>query len=389
MKKLLYGTTALATAGIVAGIAADASAAERLKLGLGGYHQQWVVFSNQDIDGLEPNNYNSVDQKHNSEVCFIGETTLDNNLTFGVNVQLEANTDGDQIDESFMYVSSPTMGRLILGDENNAGYLTHVTAPDGGVSLDSGDLLNIEAFVIPVAGVFDTAIGTTYLRFFDNDSGKITYLTPRFAGLQVGASYIPNFEAGGDDNSALRSCVRCNGFSNGWAGGANYTADLGGVGLQASAGAMWGDAAAGPDTDNLFAWSLGGQASIAGFSAGFGFAKGEQGRGGTSGRTTAAGAEVSSIQINSTGWTVGAAYEIGPYKVGVDYYRGVGNPNSSAGTADTSGRQRLDQAVLSGTYTLGPGIRLVGGVFWFDGESEGNTVENDGYGVATGFKLGF
>src|SRR5512134_3916913 len=107
MKKLLYGTTALATAGIVAGIAGDASAAERLKLGLGGYHQQWVVFSNQDIDGLEPNNYNSVDQKHNSEVCFIGETTLDNNLTFGVNVQLEANTDGDQIDESFMYVSSP------------------------------------------------------------------------------------------------------------------------------------------------------------------------------------------------------------------------------------------------------------------------------------------
>jgi len=151
---------------------------------------------------------------------------------------------------------------------------------------------------------------------------------------------------------------------------------------------MWGDAAAGPDTDNLFAWSLGGQASLAGFSAGFGFAKGEQGRGGTSGRGTPPGS-ATSIQINSTGWTVGAAYEVGPYKVGVDYYRGVGNPNSSAATADTSGRQRLDQAVLSGTYTLGPGIRLVGGVFWFDGESEGNTVANDGYGVATGFKLGF
>ncbi|HRK96018.1 MAG TPA: porin, partial [Rhodospirillales bacterium] len=327
MKKLLYGTTALATMGIVAGIAADASAAERLKLGLGGYHQQWVVFSNQDIDGLEPNNYNSVDQKHNSEVCFIGETTLDNNLTFGVNVQLEANTDGDQIDESFMYVSSPTMGRLILGDENNAGYLTHVTAPDGGVSLDSGDLLNIEAFVIPVVSVFDTAVGTTYLRFFDNDSGKITYLTPRFGGFQVGASYIPNFEAGGDDNSSLRSCARCNGFSNGWAGGANYTADFDGFGLQLSAGAMTAQANAGPDTDNLFAWSLGGQASIAGFSAGFGYAKGEQGRGGTGGGAIS--------QINSTGWTVGAAYEVGTYKVGVGYMRGTGNPNTTT-AASTS-----------------------------------------------------
>ena len=49
----------------------------------------------------------------------------------------------------------------------------------------------------------------------------------------------------------------------------------------ASESARSHDAAAGPDTDNLFAWSLGGQASLAGFSAGFGFAKGEQGRGGT------------------------------------------------------------------------------------------------------------
>ncbi|MBL8659908.1 MAG: porin [Rhodospirillales bacterium] len=383
MKKLLYGTTALATMGIVAGMATDASAAEKLKLGLGGYMQQWVVFSNQNINlPAGSNNYNAVDQKHNSEVCFIGETTLDNGLTFGVNVQLEANTDtGDQIDESYMYVSSPSMGRLILGDENNAGYLLHVTAPDGGVSLDSGDLLNIEAFVIPTVSTFDTAVGTTYLRFYDNDSGKITYITPRFAGFQLGGSYIPNFEGGGDDNSSLRACGRCNGFYDGWAGGANYTADFGGFGLQLSAGAMTAKANAGPNTDNLFAWSLGGQGSIAGFSAGFGFAKGEQGRGGSG--SAAAGTS----QINSTGWTVGAAYEIGPYKVGVDYMRGVGNPNTVG--ADTSGNQRLDQAVLSGTYTLGPGIRLVGGVFWFNGESEGNTSENDGYGFATGFKLGF
>ncbi len=385
MKKILYGTTALATMGIVAGMATDASAAnEKIKLGLSGYHQQWVVFSNQDIDGLARDNYNTVDQKHNSEVCFVGETTLDNGLTFGVNVQLEANTDtGDQIDELYMYVSSPTMGRVILGDENNAGYLLHVTAPDGGVSLDLGDLLNIEAFVNPTVSVFDTAVGTTYLRNFDNDSGKITYITPRFAGFQLGGSFIPNFEAGGDDNSSLRACTRCTGFHNGWAGGANYTADLGGVGLQASAGALWADAtsAAVGDTDNLFAWSLGGQASLAGFSAGFGFAKGEQGRGG------AGAGGVAGNQINSTGWTVGAAYEVGPYKVGIDYYRGVGNPNTVG--ADTSGQQRLDQGVISGTYTLGPGIRLVGGVFYYNGESEGNTVENKGYGLATGFKLGF
>lgn len=31
----------------------------------------------------------------------------------------------------------------------------------------------------------------------------------------------------------------------------------------------------------------------------------------------------------------------------------------------------------------------VGGVFWFDGENEDNSQENNGWGLATGFKLGF
>ncbi|MGF1641669.1 MAG: porin, partial [Rhodospirillales bacterium] len=103
MKHFLYGTTALATAGLIAGVAGNAAAAERIKVGIAGYHQQFMVYTDQDyennaVSGARQST-NDFDQKHNSEICFIGETTLDNGITFGINVQLEANTSGDQIDE--------------------------------------------------------------------------------------------------------------------------------------------------------------------------------------------------------------------------------------------------------------------------------------------------
>ena len=117
MKHFLYGTTALATAGLIAGVAGNAAAADRINIGVHGYHQQWLVGATQDYKNRNPGvtgaekSENNVDEKHNSEICFVGETTLDNGLTFGINVQLEANTSSDQIDESYMYVESDYSAR--------------------------------------------------------------------------------------------------------------------------------------------------------------------------------------------------------------------------------------------------------------------------------------
>jgi hypothetical protein len=385
MKNFLYGTTALATAGLIAGIAGNASAAERIKIGVHGYHQQWLTAVDQDFDdnsGNPTKSTNVVDQKHNSEICFIGETTLDNGITFGLNVQLEANTEGDQIDESYMYVQSDSLGKLILGDENNAGYLLHVTAPNGGVSMDSGDFTNNNMFENPISGCYDSALCTTNLRFGDNDSGKATYISPRFAGIQLGVSYIPQFEPGGDSNSTVR--VANNQVNNGWAGGINYTEDFNGFGVKLSGGYLYGDTAADSVTssdDDLQAYNLGAQFSYAGFALGGAFAKGIEGGG--------------ARRINSDGWIVGAAYKVGPYNMGINYMKGEGNPTTGGG------KQRLQQLAVSGAYQLGPGIRLVGALFQFDAQSEDQRVspdpdtgagggsENDGWGATIGFKLGF
>ena len=383
MKNFLYGTTALATAGLIAGIAGNASAAERIKIGVHGYHQQWLTAVDQDYDdnsGNPTKSTNVVDQKHNSEICFIGETTLDNGITFGLNVQLEANTSGDQIDESYMYVQSDSLGKLILGDENNAGYLLHVTAPNGGVSMDSGDFTNNDMFVNPISGSYDKAIATTNLRFGDNDSGKATYISPRFAGIQLGVSFIPQFESGGDNNSSVKvrgpGNSNSNNVNNGWAGGINWTEDFNGFGVKLSGGFLYGDTAADSVTatdDDVKAYNAGAQFSYGGFSWGGAYSRGIEGGTGTS-------------RLNSTGWIVGAAYKVGPYNMGINYMSGEGNPTSS------NGKERLNQLAVSGTYQLGPGIRLVGALFKYDGEEEDQRNagrENDGFGGTMGFKLGF
>lgn len=436
MRKLLYATTALTTAGWLAFGAQDvaaqtapaspppsttnSTAAQRIKLGLSGYFQQWAVFGDQGYQtkstSTAPSRYqqtNFVRNAHNSEVCVIGQTTLDNGLTIGINVQIEANTEADTIDESYLFIQSPTLGQLIVGDENNAGYLLHVTAPDGGLSLDSGDFCNLRAWEMGTSSqrsvasagvngygglgvsVFDTPSCTTNLRINDNDSGKFTYITPRFAGFQAGISYIPNFTPGGGDNNSALPYVgtgdngRSGGINNGWAGGVNYTEKFGDVGVQLSSGAMWGESfsggASGSNSD-LLAYNVGAQFSFAGFSLGGAWLSVPQGQRGvlTAAQATSVGGTTGSpIRSNGQSWTVGAAYEFGPYKVGLDYMNGTNNKTTSGGS------DRLEQAVLSGTYVLGPGIRFIGGVFAYDWQEENRMSQNQGVGGITGFKLAF
>ncbi|MFO1152566.1 MAG: porin [Rhodospirillales bacterium] len=432
MKKILLATTALATAALVAGAAGDAlaqettsKAAERIKVGLGGYFQQWGVGASQDIKdgpgditpiaGSHGNTIkqNAVDQKHNSEICFIGQTTLDNGLTVGLNVQLEANTEADTIDESYLFLQGPSLGQIILGDENNAGYLLHVTAPDGGVSLDSGDLVNIAAWInTGISSYFDTPVGTTNLRLTDNDSGKFTYITPRFAGLQAGVSFIPQTEGGGDDNNGAYfvrtptgagtevSAARSK-YSNGWAGGLNYTQQFGPVGAQASGGVMYfprsKQSPVGGNGSDLFAYNLGLQMAFGGFSVGGAWMESPNRNtvqttvtnlNGTVGQTA-------TYSLGGYSWTVGAAYEFGPYKVGLGYMYGK-SPGVIAATGPMATHlgddQVLKQAIISGAWTMGPGIRLVGGVFAYDLQTDTPGVtgyNNEGVGATTGIKLAF
>jgi predicted porin len=402
MKKLLLGTTALATAGAFLAVASDAVAQEhgdKLKLSLSGYHQQWAVFNGatelEAVNGDKPFDASFIDEKHNSEVCFVGEVKLDTGITVGVNVQLEANTSGDQIDESYLYIGTDTLGRLIMGDENNAAYLMQVFAPDGGVNLNEGDVLlgppQQGLFILPGDFGADTSIATTKFRFADNDSGKFTYISPRWAGFQLGASYIPNFETNGGDNNNSISRIDdaggpggTNGMRDGYAVAVNFSEVFDGFGIQASGGYMYGDVAPAVGSNDFSAIGGGLQLSFGGFTFGGSYITADGDRTGGATPTT----------YNGDGYDVGASYAFGPYKVGLTYQRGEND-----GRTDLGSKQHLDAIVLSGTYRVGPGVNWVGGVYAVDADGEDNFVagnaaattvgKSNGIGAATGLKLSF
>lgn len=374
-----------------------------MRVRFGGFHQQWLTIVDQDFHDSNPTSYrrnlNVVDEYHNSEIWLLGEAIVSGGITIGLKIEMEANSNTNEVDKLFAYLSKNTVGRVTVGNENNAAILLRVTAPSGGIGIDDGDVIG-GFFRVPEAFILDnTALNVTSLRFGDGDSGKFTYITPDFGGFQAGASFIPQFE-GRADNTSLRAADEERGrrFRNGWAGGVRLNRYFGQVGVRASAGVLGGQAAeflrapsrgATPKKaggNDLLAWSLGARFEWAGLNFGGAatWGAGDYGRDGRTGLVQ---------QLNSNGWSVGAAYQYGLYTVGVNYFKSSLNRFAGRG-----GHSWLDVGTASCTYALGSGIALVGGFFAYDadgeealGSGEGNRFkqENTGWGVATGLLLSF
>ena len=372
-------------ASAVATGATAAAAAERIRVRIEGDFQQWVVVGDQNISGRRDAETatNTVDQKHNSELFFIGETKLDNGITVGFEVDLELNTDvGGQIGDSFLSLEHDRWGLTQMGDTSNAAVDMHVGAPDGGISVNDGDLIGIEAFVLPEGfETSNTLIDTTFLQLGDDTSGKVNYFSPRIGGVRLGLSYIPQFEYGGSNNSSLTRIDGRGPTTDGVAMAVNYTGSMdsiGGVGVEAYAGGLFADVAPANGSGNPWGIGAGVVFTFGGFEVGGSFA-------------SASGDAPLGQSVDGHSFDVGIAYAFGPYQVGLTYIRGV-----SRGNRSDSSDQRLDQAILSGTYALGPGIDLVGGLFYFDADGEKSVAEeaqgvtgNHGYGFTSGFKLAF
>src|SRR5215471_11925853 len=115
MKKLILGSTALVG---VASVAGAAQASDGIKLDVGGFFQTVYqgVFDNKN-DQHFGNEHNYDRFLHNAEVHFKGETTLDNGLTVGAQIELEGENAGDQIDKAFVYWSGG-FGKVQIGSQD-------------------------------------------------------------------------------------------------------------------------------------------------------------------------------------------------------------------------------------------------------------------------------
>lgn len=386
MENTLLSTTILA----VASFASAASAAE-WNVRVGGYYNAMVAYASSDTP--TGTDFDGVDVRTDAEVFFLPSITLDNGIRIGANIQLEGNTDGDQIDEAYAFIRG-SFGEAIIGSENSAGYLMHYGAPNVAIiSLNSGSLTDYIPYSGSVGGVntgndiFRATLGTTYIENSDNnDASRITYFTPRFAGFQLGVSYARDPGQGNgpvNNNNQLHDIFDV---------GANYVNEFGNVDVAVSG--RWGTASDPFSGRNPEIW---------GFGANIGFVLGAYSSSygsypssfGTDGRFIIGGsfAEQDGTQASDGhAYDIGLGYETGPWAFSFNYFHGQNIDNEHAAFGI---KEELDRYIIAMDYefTKGVNVNLFAAYADFDealndaAAPGGDDV--DGFIIGTGFRLTF
>ena len=396
MKKQLLGTTAMVAAGLFvladAGPASAQQKVEPVKVSVGGYVGAFVSLVDQDDVGNTAAGRDGelalIDQHTDQEIHFNGRTTLANGITIGFRIELEGNTEGDQIDESYLFLESK-FGRLELGQVNNVHYRMAYKAPDVFTRgwVNEGNFTNV--MVNPTGSPNgDSTINTTVSRFRDNDSDKINIYTPRFAGFQIGASYIPDSS---QDTASPTSVSAA--YSEGWAVAANFVQTFDNFSVAAYAGYMkWqgpqtSATTSAPDPDH---WSVGLQLGFAGFRVGASYGQISDGRTGAAGTAGASAAGTGANITDGSAWDAGVSYTFGPASVSLTYMQAENDDSLVGGPA--LGDDEFSIVSLAFKYVLGPGISWDSALFWaeFEGNTAGTNVDdNEAIGLVTGFVLVF
>ncbi|HZD26733.1 MAG TPA: porin [Alphaproteobacteria bacterium] len=360
MRRLLLATTSLAAAGL---FGSQADAADRLKLGVGGYFNAFLVGVSQD-DGPGEAAAGRANHKiaEEAEIHFSGETVLDNGLEIGIQVELEAESCTDQMDDSYIWFEGG-FGRLQVGAADPVSDAMYYGAPEpiAGVGLSTPD---------DVFSTLSNSVATpATITNISGNAEKFSYFTPRIAGIQLGLSYTPNNCKEGTIAGA------CGGSYAGMpaqAAGdqtkitelaANYTGELAGTDVALygayGRGELEGPA---PGSRDQVQWGLGAEVGYAGFTVGAAYRNDNQG---TSGANT-----------DRRDWAVGVSYGLDDWTLGVEYVDSTAEEGAGLGEDETTGWQ------FGGTYALGPGVTLTGGITTWkvrdnlhDPASENDSVE--------------
>jgi len=417
MKKVLYGTTALVAAGLVAG---EASAASGLKLGITGFYRNAIggtfgnspttqfggsgAFSGATPGGaLAPNagtttaglgNFGrqNVSMRQEIRVNFTGQTTLDNGITVGVLVGLNGENvakSGSTTQVNRAYADFSGKFGLVRVGEANSALVTDCVVDPGNVTSNFGVNSPNESFSNvgfaqvrnqalgannvsnSGAGYFSTfgvapmgSIGTCY--GIESKGNKVMYFSPSFGGLTFGVSYTPTGgqrRAGGglSYGTDVTAPGPGNAGNNVLSVGVDYTHDFGGWNLTAGGGGEWAFTQytpAGGNTNNKPSWYQ------AGLQIGIGhFAIGASGAYYVN--YAHAGYAATTASSSDDGWVVsgGGSYTIDAWSFGLKgVYGSYQQSLSSFGGPPSGSDEKLWGVSVNSAYALGPGIAVEGQV---------------------------
>ena len=366
MKKTLLGTTALVSAGLIAG---PALASDPLTVTVGGTVTAGFYLIDADDAGTVSFNDTAVKLVARN-IDINAEGTLDNGMVAGVLATLSLGDDWNYhagnndatFRELFAYLEGG-FGRFELGGTDGAAFKMHYTSPwfVPGNGVDSPNILNaavggvtttvVTTSFVPVGPATNTTVTNTTtitvagfrhstFSLMAADANKVTYFTPRFAGFQLGLSYTPETTFNGPNPNGLGIVPNDSSIEDVVEVALNYAGAFGGVDVGVSGFYVAGDAptAAAADPEEIgFGLNLG----MGGFTLGGAWYQSED-------------LAVTSLAIPSAAgleeevWTVGLSYATGPWTVGVAYLTDeLSTPGFSA---------ELETWQAGGGYNLGSGV---------------------------------
>ncbi len=196
-------------------------------------------------------------------------------------------------------------------------------------------------------------------------SNKVTWVSPSWGGLQIGASFAPEsvgLWANGDNSASAGNNARASTSAqsvdasrpkNIFEVAARWQGNLGPVALDAMAGYLGSNTVKSTTPQALTTGFKGLSVFDAGLSATFAGASvfGHVNTGKTNGAATPQASLASGRKKDSIAWVVGAQYSTGPYTVGTSWYQ-FDHQGSNGGTGNRSEKG----FAVGGQYTLVTGV---------------------------------
>ena len=355
MKKHLLSTSAIAL-----GVAmASPAAAQQWDVTVGGFYKGYVGASDLSGSGVAGTNRDGVDTFTDGEIQFKPSITLDNGLTIGAHIELETQNTSNQIDEQYLTIEGDMLGKIIIGNENSAGYLSMTGAPTvTSLWINSPSA----SAYLPRTGVdtgLQAGLSSSTEVAGNNDVQRITYFTPSFNGLTVGVSYAAgNFTNAANNYAPDRDAGGA--VSDIFDIGVNYTQSFGGVDVTLAG--RWGTGdrngtaattvfSLDPDTGVIdptavpatsggdpTTWGIGGRLGANGFLVGASYTENDNG--------------FSGGRLDQKGWSLGVTYDIaGPWSVEALTYQG--EVDNGSGLPDSE----YEAYRVGAARDLGPGVK--------------------------------
>ncbi len=374
MKKTLLGTTALVSAGLVAG---PALASDPLSVTVSGSIVTGFYFVDNDTIGTTDFDDTKVALvARNLDVTASG--TLDNGLVAGAVLKIQlgddegnpdgggdaAATDDATFSEAYAFLEGG-FGRLEIGATDGAAFKSHYSSPwfVPGNGVDSPNIYNIS---ITAGGASFSARTSTY-SLMTEDTNKISYFTPRLAGFQLGASFTPDAGTVDPVTNGFGVSAQNSAIEDVFEIAANYAGELGGASVGADVFYVSGEAPGAGATGDPTEFGVGASVGFGGFTVGGAYTVTED----------LAGQNAVVAGNESTTWTAGISYGTGPWTVGVAYLDSEVEATGVAIDAENSFLQ------VGGGYSLGAGVDVGLDVQFIEDTAAGSTtdVESTSAGV--------